>query len=170
MKRQFTTKTLSFISLSLAVAILLQIIESFVDIPIPVPGVKLGLANIVALVVIFKIGSLEASIVNITRILLGSILRGTFGGPAFWLALAGGILATLVLVITYKSKLFTMFGISVLCAAGHVIGQMIAIVIMFNTIGMLYYLPMLLIVGAISGLITGYVASLTLKNIKKLRV
>lgn len=170
MKKQFTTKTLSFLSISLAAAILLQIIESMVDIPIPVPGVKLGLANIVALVVIFKVGSIEAATVNILRILLGSILRGTFGGPAFYLALAGGIVATVVLIITYKSKLFTMFGISILAAVGHVVGQMIAIVIIFNTLGMLYYLPILLILGASSGLLTGYIASITLKNIKKLRV
>lgn len=170
MKKQFTTKTLSFLSISLAVAILLQIIESMVDIPIPVPGVKLGLANIVALVVIFKIGSIEATIVNILRILLGSILRGTFGGPAFYLALAGGIVATILLIATYKSKLFTMFGISILSAVGHVIGQMVAITIIFGTLGMLYYLPILLLLGAASGILTGYIASITLKNIRKLRV
>ncbi len=126
--RSNVNKRIAYASIGLAIAIILQLLEATIPIPVPVPGVKLGLANVVALILIFKIGVKEAICVNILRVLFASLLRGTIFTPVFYLAFTGAIIATLALVIAYKSKKFTPYGLSALSAMGHAIGQIVATV------------------------------------------
>lgn len=164
------TRKLAIISISLALAIILQLIESVIPIPIPVPGVKLGLANLVALVLVVKVGTKEAVAVNLLRVIIASLLRGTLFGPPFYLGMAGALVSSLVMVLAFKSKTMTMFGVSAMAAGGHAVGQMIATVFIFGTVGMLYYMPILIALSAISGLFIGFLAASTLRNTRHIKI
>ncbi len=168
--RNNTTKKLTYSAIGLSIAIILQLIEGMIAIPVPVPGVKLGLANVVALVLIVKVGTKEAVAVNILRVFFAALLRGTIFGPVFYLAFSGAIVSTIALYIAFKTRSFTTYGLSALSAMGHAIGQIVATVWIFGTFGMLYYLPIVMILSIITSVIVGYIAALVVKNTRHIKI
>jgi len=156
-----------------AVALIIFIVEAQIPLPIPVPGVKLGLANAVTLFALFyekKSGVLKLGTVNVFAILLCRILLGAvFSGRliAFVYSLLGGLLA-FAAQITVK-RFITKKQIWVCGAIGaifHNIGQIAAATVITGTTSIVYYLPVLIIAGVFTGVLTGLVAQITIERIK----
>ncbi|MCM1130588.1 MAG: Gx transporter family protein [Roseburia sp.] len=156
------TKRLCIISMLLAMAIVLNILESFI--PFGIPGVKLGLANIIILIMLYEFKPYEALAVNILRILLVGLLRGNFLSPTFIMSLSGGMLSFLVMYLFSRIKVFSPIGVSVLGAVSHATGQVIAAIILLGTQAVLYYLPLIGLLSIGTGIISGIITRLYLKK------
>ena len=133
--------------------------------PFAVPGMKLGLANLVVITALYGMGTKQAFVLSVVRILLVGF---TFRDPNTMLfSLAGGILSWLMMVIFQKSKRFSMVGVSIIGGVSHNIGQIVLAIIYVNNLNLAYYLPVLLIFGAVTGTLIGILGSMTVKRLKK---
>lgn len=135
---------------------------------IPLPGVKLGLANIVTVFALYRLGSKQALSILIARCLLGSLFAGNFSALLY--SLLGGIVAMLVMIGLKHLQRLSIFGVSIGGAAGHNIGQIAAACITLGNTAVLGYLPILLGVSLITGTITGLVSSLMFRAMQNIRL
>jgi heptaprenyl diphosphate synthase len=149
----------------LAMSIMLHMIEP--SLPIPVPGVKLGLSNILGLVALYLFGIKEMIILNLMRVIIASLLRGIIFGTGFWLSLSGVIFSTTLSIIAYKHNKLSIIGISILSAAFHGLGQIAALMVINQSVYMIYWLPVLWFSSLPTGLLTGF---LSLEILKRLRI
>lgn len=158
------SKKIATYGLLVALAFILSYIESLFPLAIVIPGIKLGLANLVVMIAIYKLGVKEAFTLSIIRIILVSF---TFGSPSTMMfSLVGGLLSWLLMVISQKSKLFSMVGVSIIGGIAHNIGQIIVSILVLENINILYYLPFLLISGVITGALIGILAAIIIKSLK----
>lgn len=135
---------------------------------IPLPGVKLGLANIVTVFALYRLGSKQALSILVARCLLGSLFAGNFSALLY--SLLGGIVAMLVMIGLKQLQRLSIFGVSIGGAAGHNIGQIAAACITLGNTAVLGYLPILLGVSLITGTITGLVSSLMFRAMQNIRL
>lgn len=162
-----STKQLTQMALLTAVALVIFVLESYIPNPVPVPGVKLGLANIVTVYAIFALSPAQAAMIMLCRILLGSLLTGQVMG--FIYSLAGGVLS-FIAVLAMK-KLVTenqIWAASVAGAIFHNVGQIIAAVAVTKTPSLFVYLPVLLVSGIITGLFTGLAAQFFIVRMRQM--
>ena len=155
-------KRIAVIAMMLALAIILSIIESFI--PVFIPGFKLGLANMIILIMLYEFKSYEAFSVQILRILIQGLLRGTLFQPIFFMSLVGGILAFLVMWLFSRLKLFTPIGVSVIGAVFHSTGQIIVAIVIMSTAAIAYYLPFIALLSVGTGILSGVIAYTYLKR------
>ena len=153
------------IAMLLAMAVILGYIESFI--PIFIPGVKLGLANVIILIMLYEFKFYEAFIVDILRILVVALIRATLMTPTFFMSLSGGILSFIVMLIFSRIKVFSIWGVSMLGSIAHGIGQILVVSIIYQTVQMFNYVIILSISGIISGLLMAVIVSLLLRKIPK---
>lgn len=153
---------LSIIAMLLAVAIVLSYLESFI--PIWIPGVKLGLANVIILIMLYEFKFYEAGIVDILRILVVALIRGTFMSPTFFMSLSGGILSYCVMLLFSRIKVFSIIGVSVLGSISHGVGQIAVAIIIMGTQAVAYYLPFILLLSLGTGILSGFIARSYLKR------
>ncbi|GAB6099090.1 Gx transporter family protein [Halanaerocella petrolearia] len=147
-----------FLSLLVAGAIVLHIVESSLPISLIFPGAKLGLANIITLLVLVTYGFLASLQVLGLRILISSLLVGTLFTPSFWLSLAGGLVSLIIMAITYYYfNKFSIIGISVLGATFHNLGQILTAYFLINNWGIIIYLPYLLLLSLPTGVFVGVI-------------
>lgn len=149
----------------LAIAIVLNIIEAQLTFFIPVPGAKLGIANIVTIIILFIFGFPEAFVVAILRVLIASLLSGRFLGPTMYMALSGGILSVIVMAIFKKINFFGIPGTSLFGSIAHVTGQVIVGYFIIQE-GLLVWLPLMLVLGVITGFVIGLIARQFLNTTK----
>ena len=156
------------LSILVSQALVLHIIERAIPVPVPVPGVKLGLANIISLITIMLFGFKEAFIVMLLRTLLGSFFGG--GLSSFLYSLAGGILSTSAMSFMYikHRNLFSVPTISTVGAVFHNIGQIGVASLVISNAHLFYYLPVLLISGVITGILIGFTADFTVGPVKRI--
>lgn len=160
------TRRLCLIAMLLAMAIVLNILESFI--PVFIPGVKLGLANIIILIMLYEFKSIEAFLVDFLRILLVGLLRGSFMSPTFFMSLCGGMLSFLVMFLFSKLKFFSPIGVSVLGAVSHATGQILIAIVLLGTQAVVYYLPFIGILSILTGVFSGILTKVYLsKSITK---
>ncbi|MEN6350199.1 MAG: Gx transporter family protein [Syntrophomonas sp.] len=148
-------------------AILISLLELIIPVPIPVPGVKLGLANIITIIAIAFLDLKDVLIIVFLRCMVVAVLSK--GITVLPFSLSGGLLSALIMWFVYKkmSRLFSIKGISIIGAITHNIAQLsVASLILRETV-ILYYLPVLLISAIITGLITGTISELTVREIEK---
>ena len=145
-------------------SILLQIIEPVF--PLPVPGVKLGLANIMGLITLYMFSYKEMIGVNVLRVVLASMLRGIIFQTAFWLSLSGVLLSTFAVIILRKLTPMSIIGLSVASSVFHCLGQIIGVIFIYQTIYMVSYLPIMWIMSIPAGILTGTISIQVLKRIK----
>ena len=155
-------KRWSIIAMLLAMAIILSIVESFI--PIWIPGVKLGLANVIILIMLYEFKSTEAFLVQLLRIFIASLLRGTLFGPQFSLSIAGGLLAFIGMLLFTRIKIFTPLGVSAIGSIMHATGQILAAMWILGTWAVLYYLPFIMLLSLITGILSGIIADTYLKR------
>lgn len=153
-----------------ALAIALSLAERLfpLEAVIPIPGIKLGLANVVTLFALAQLSVGEAFSILICRVALSSLLMGSV--TAFLFSLFGGCLSLLVmnLLLPQAGKTCSLPGISMAGAAAHHIGQVAAAVLWMKTTAVVVYLPPLLVMSIPLGIVTGITASVTISHLKKI--
>ena len=163
------TKKLAVMALLTAIALTIFVIENQIPAPVPIPGVKLGLANIVTLVAMALLSRRDAGIVLLVRILMGAMFAGS--PSTFLFSATGGLFAYLVMCLTVG-----LFGedrlwiVSALAGIAHNAGQLLACVLVVKTPGVFAYAPILAASGIVTGVFTGLAAQYLLKALKKLKL
>ena len=157
-----SVKRLAVIAMLMAMAIVLSILESFI--PVFIPGVKLGLANVIILIMLYEFKIKEAFLVDLLRILAVGILRGTLMSPTFVMSLSGGMLSFLVMLLFSRIKIFSVIGVSVLGSISHCIGQIIAAMILLSSQAVVYYLPFIMLLSCVTGVLSGIITKIYLKR------
>lgn len=158
-----SNKRITYLGLLLAVALIIGYIEFLLPPVSGVPGVKLGLSNIITLITLKLFGKKEAGIVLVLRILLSGLLFGNLFAVLF--SLSGGLLAFFAMLLADSAGRFSLVGISALGGVTHNIGQLLAAMLTLKLSGLIYYAPVLLVSGLICGLLTGFLAGLVLKRL-----
>ena len=157
------TKKLVQLSLLTAIALSIFIVELQIPNPLPLPGIKLGLANIVTLYVIYRYRAKEALLVLMARIILGSVFSVNL--MAIMYSLAGGICCFVVMNVLHdKIEEKYIFIVSILGACAHNIGQIIIAIFITKTLAIMMYLPWLLLSAMITGLFIGLCTQYLLKS------
>ena len=151
--------------LFLALALVVSYIEVLIPIPVGIPGVKIGLANAVIMVLLFFTTWQRTLLISVVRILLAGFL---FGNPmTIVYSLAGGILSLFVMVILRKIRGFSVAGISVGGGVAHNIGQLSVAVLLMENARIYYYVPVLLITGTIAGIAIGVLTGILIRKLPK---
>ena len=155
---KLTTKQLTLCALLTATALALSYLENLfpLSLAIPIPGVKLGLANIVTVFALYALGPAQALMILTARCLLGAMFAGNANALLF--SLLGGFAAMLAMILLVRLERFSVYGVSIGGAAAHNCGQMAAAVLTLGSAAPLYYLPVLLAVSLAAGALTGLVA------------
>lgn len=149
------------------IALIIFVIETQIPNLVPIPGVKLGLANIVTVYAMFALGPVDALCILLCRITLGSIFAGQM--MSFFYSLSGGLMCYLAMLVLRKVFSEKQIWIcSVIGAVFHNIGQIIIAIIVSGTIYIMSYLPVLLISGIITGCFTGICAQTLIGHLKKI--
>ena len=154
-----------------AAAIVIAILESFIP-SVGIPGVKLGLANIVILIILYELGIVEAVIVNLLRVLVVGLVRGTFLSMGFLMSLTGAVFSLTIMIIFYLLiKKFSIIGVSVIGSIFHVAGQILVAMLYLGTAYIVFYLPIIALSAIITGVFVGVVTKLIINTgiIKKQR-
>ena len=159
------SKKVAFFALLVALAFVFSYLESLIPFHFGIPGIKLGLANLVVVTALYTVGEKQAFAVSVIRIILSGL---TFGGVfSLVYSLAGGILSFLAMLIAKRCRALSVTGVSVIGGSIHNIGQLIAAAIVMETPSIAYYLPVLLLSGAVTGAVIGGVGNLIINRLDK---
>lgn len=159
-------KHLITLAMFTTIALVIFVIEAQIPIPIPISGIKLGLANVITLLVLVKYSAKDALIVLFMRIFLGTLFTGQI--VSFLYSISGGLLCFIgMLLLIHLLNKKNLWFVSIIGALLHNIGQTIAAIIVMQSVQVVYYLPFLALSGCISGLFTGLVAESIVKHEKK---
>ena len=153
------TQRLARAALLTALALGLSWMERFIPLQllVPLPGIKLGLANLVTLFALYFLGGRMALAILCVRCLLGSLFGG--GVTAFCFSITGGLLALAVMALARRLPLLSVYGVSILGAAAHHVGQILVAVALLRSGYVVAYLPFLLLVAIATGFLTGAISS-----------
>ena len=146
-----------------ALALIFSYVELLIPINFGIPGAKLGLANLVIIIVLYKTDWKEALLLSVVRIVLAGFLFGNLFGILY--SLAGGILSLAVMALLKRSGAFSIIGVSMAGGVSHNVGQLIMAMLVVETYAVGYYLPVLLIAGLITGTLIGIVGREMLKRL-----
>jgi len=161
-----SVRKITLLALYTTIALTIFVIESAIPTVVPIPGVKLGLSNIVTLFVIKRHGAKEAAIVLIMRVILASIFAGQI--VSFTYSIAGGFLCLIVMaIINFILRGEFLFITSVFGAIAHNVGQILAAFFVLKMSGIFAYIPFLIISGIITGLFTGFACYFAEKKIPR---
>lgn len=148
-------KKIAKMSMLLSISVVLALIESFIPIFNMIPGVKLGLANIVIVFAIYVLSFTDALYLSLLRVILIGVLRTGLFSINFFFSLVGALLSIFAMYLFKKYTKMSIVGVSVSGAIFHSIGQIIVAIIFLSNINILYYLPILLISSIITGILVG---------------
>ena len=154
-------KKLVLLGLLTAIALTIFMVEAQIPSLLPIPGIKLGLANIVTVFAVFAIGSREGMAVLFCRVFLGAVFSGNFS--TIFYSAAGGLLS--ILTTVFLKRIVTrkqLWVVGALAAVAHSVGQMIAAMIIAGTPELILYLPVMIVISILTGLFTGLCAQLLL--------
>ena len=157
------TKKLTQMAMLTAIALTIFMVEAQIPALVPVPGVKIGLSNIVTVFAVFAMGPKEAAAILFARVFLGAIFAGNFS--TIFYSAAGGALA--ILVTIFLRKILTekqLWVAGIMGAIAHSVGQMAMAVAITQTVGLVSYLPMMIVCSIITGLFTGFCAQFLLNR------
>ena len=161
-------KRLTALSMLVATALILSFVESQIPPIVPIPGVKLGLANIATLFALYKLGAPSALTVAVVRVSLSSLLFGSVSSFAY--AMGGALLSFAVMLLLKKLGWFATFTVSIAGAVAHNIAQICVSMLILQTEVVIYYLPALLISGIITGAVIGIIGAVLLKKLEKIKI
>lgn len=157
------THRLALMGLLTALGLIIGYIEFLIPIPLGIPGVKPGFANIVIVWALYSLGLWEALMINGMRIFLSGFLFGNFSMILY--SLAGAAVSFLCMCLAKKSGLFSMTGVSMIGGVMHNMGQLLVAMAVLETVSLVYYGPVLLAAGVITGLLIGIVTGEVKKRI-----
>ncbi len=161
-----STFKMVYVALLIAIGLVLHIVESYIPIPVALPGAKLGLANIASLLTLALFGPMTAFVVSAIRAILGSLITGGIASMPY--SLNGAIMSTLVmwLAIKFLWPRVSLIGVSVLGAAAHNFAQILTASVILQNLALFSYLPVLLLIGTVTGYFIGLAGNLTVKTLK----
>lgn len=160
------TKNVALFGMMVALAFTFSYLESLIPFNFGIPGVKLGLANLVVVVALYTMKPSEAFSIAVIRIFLAGLTFGNAYSIAY--SLCGGILSFAVMLLMKKTKL-SIVGVSMMGGISHNIGQIIVAAIVMETARIAYYLPVLLVAGLATGLLLGIVSKLIVSRVEKIK-
>ena len=163
--RKMTARKITLSAVLASAALIFSYIEAILPLSSGIPGVKLGIANLVILIALYTLGFSYALFVNLVRIIIAGLLfHGLFGALY---SLCGGMLSLCMMYLLKKTGLFSVTGVSMAGGVFHNTGQLIIAALLVSNIRMFYYFPVLLWSGMISGILIGILAHLVLKKLPK---
>lgn len=158
-----TAKSAALYGMMTALAFLLSYVETLIPISLGVPGVKLGLANLVTIVSLYLLGPRPAGVIALVRVVLTGF---TFGNLSMMMySLAGAALSLLLMAVSRKKDLFGTVGVSVIGGVGHNVGQLLVAAAVVENSSLLYYLPVLLAAGTAAGAVIGILGGILVKRL-----
>ena len=163
---QTKTKKMVYMALLSAIAIVLHMVETALQLPLPA-GMKLGLANIISLVVVEMYGTKEMFIVNFFRVIISSLMTGIFMSYPFFISCGGVMLSSIALAILKKLTDLPVVSTSVIAAVFHNIGQVVVVAYLLSSQAIMSYVFILLASYIPTGIFTGLTAIEILKRVKK---
>lgn len=163
---QRKTKKMVYMALLSAIAIVLHMVETALQLPLPA-GMKLGLANIISLVVVEMYGTKEMFIVNFFRVIISSLMTGIFMSYPFFISCGGVLLSSIALAILKKLTDLPVVSTSVIAAVFHNIGQVLVVAYLLSSQAIMSYVFILLASSIPTGIFTGLTAIEILKRVKK---
>jgi heptaprenyl diphosphate synthase len=161
--RDNKVKKIAFCGLILALALIAGYVESMVPVAVAIPGIKLGAANSVILILLYMVGVKEAYFVNISRVVLAGFLFGSMSSILY--SLSGAVLSMLLMTLLKKTDRFSISGVSMAGGVFHNVGQLMMAAWVLETTAVWYYLPVLIISGSITGLLIGFLTGEICKRI-----
>ena len=163
MDRRDRTSKLTIAALMAALALIFSYIEVLIPFNFGIPGIKLGIDNLVIIVALYYLGTRYALLINVIRILIGGLLfSGVFG---MLYSMAGALLSMLVMVLVKKCGLFSVTGVSMAGGVAHNLGQLLVAAFLVSNLKIFVYFPVLVISGVVSGAVIGILAYLVLKKL-----
>ena len=154
----------AFCGLVLALALIAGYAESLIPVAVAIPGVKLGAANSVIVILLYMVGVREAFIVNISRVVLSGFLFGSMSSILY--SLSGAVFSLLIMILLKKTDRFSISGVSMSGGVFHNIGQLLMAAWVLETTAVWYYLPVLILSGGVTGLLIGFLAGEIRKRIQ----
>lgn len=161
-------KKIAFLGLSIALAMILSFVESQIPPLVALPGIKVGLPNLVMVFLLYRVGWKETVTVSIIRIFLTSLLFGNIETMTF--SIAGAVLSLVGMILLKKTNWFSCITVSIVGGLLHNIGQIIAACLWTQTAQVAFYLPVLLISGTIAGTVIGLASGIIVKRSEKWRL
>lgn len=168
MRKENLTHKIVRLSLFLAMGIVLNIVESFIPLPIAIPGIRLGLANTMGLIVLYFYSPKEYLLLGALRVFIVGLLRTGIGSIAFILSASGWLLSSLIALLVYGFHKASIYGLSIMSALFHQVGQIIMVMILYQLPAMINYLPVLLVVATVSGTLVALISSTILSLLNRI--
>lgn len=158
------TKKIAVLALAIALAMILSFVESQIPAFVAIPGVKIGLANIAVVFVLYKLGWKEAVLISLVRVFMVSVLFGT--AVSLFYSVAGAVLSLTGMVLLGKTGLFSTVAVSVTGGVLHNVGQILMACLLLETNVIVYYLPFLILSGVIAGVVIGVVSAIMVNRVQ----
>ena len=158
------TKKIAVLALAIALAMILSFVESQIPAFVAIPGVKIGLANIAVVFVLYKLGWKEAVLISLVRVVMVSMLFGTL--VSLFYSVAGAVLSLTGMVLLKKTGLFSTVAVSVTGGVLHNVGQILMACLLLETHVIVYYLPFLILSGVIAGVVIGVVSAIMVNRVQ----
>ena len=158
---------ISYFGIFTALALIFSYVETLIPVHVGIPGVKLGLANLIIVITLYKMGTKEAYILSVVRVILSGFIFGNMFSILY--SMAGGLLSLGMMSLLKKTDKFSIFGVSMAGGVFHNIGQLFMAAIVLESLSITYYLPVLLISGVLTGFFIGFLANEMLRRLIKLQ-
>lgn len=161
------SKKVALYGVLIALAFIFSYIEALLPINVSIPGIKVGLANIVIVMALYLLDIKDAMMISVIRIVLVGLTFGNMSTMIY--SIAGGLLSLAIMTIAKKSAAFSIVGVSVLGATFHNIGQILVAIWMLESKVLMNYLPILLISGVVAGVLIGIMGGEVTKRLEGIR-
>ena len=158
----------AYFGLFTALALIFSYVEMLIPFHIGIPGVKLGLANLIIVIGLYKIDITQVYLLAVTRVVLAGFMFGNMFSILY--ILAGGILSVTVMYLLKKTKKFSLIGVSIAGGVFHNIGQLIVAMFTVSSLNIAYYAPVLIVAGLLTGLLIGIASGEMLKRLKSIKM
>lgn len=165
---QLKSTKVAYFGVLTSLALIFSYVESLIPIQFGIPGIKLGLANLITIIALFRMSEKEAYLISVTRVILSGFMFGNLFAILY--SLAGSMLSITMMIFFRKSEKFSIYGISMAGGVFHNVGQIIMAMLVIQSTTIIGYLPVLLIAGLITGLVIGVISNEMLKRLYRFKL
>lgn len=158
----------AYLGVYTALALIFSYVETLIPINFGIPGVKLGLANLITVIALYRMSLKEAYTLSVVRVVLSGFIFGNLFAILY--SLSGGILSLSMMVLFKKTDRFSIYGVSMAGGVFHNVGQLLMAMFVVESISIAGYLPVLLVAGLLTGLLIGVISNEMIKRLNKLKL